>query len=437
MSACLKSSNLHKTLYALPAFVLALPTIPVFVLLPTFYADTVGLGLATVGGVFLGLRILDVLSDPLLGWLSDHIPRRFAKRKLPMALGGLVGAPALIMVFSPGADTTAVYLIVWGALLYLAWTAVQIPYVTWAVELDSDYGERAKLNGLREGFGLLGILGAGAAGVLLADVPELDRFPLIAWATVGLGVLVFVIALKFVPEGRVAPAPQTQALSFPKGNTVFWRVLSAWFINGFANGLPAVTLPLFLTYVIEAGEQDKAALLFVYFLFAVLGIQGWVWLARRLGKHTVWCVSMATACLAFAWVPFLGSGDVVGFGVICALTGLTLGSDLALPPAIQADCADWDRLRFRQERTATLFSYWSMATKLALGLAVGTAFPALAYFGLSEDSAVASDTAITALVVIYAVIPIVLKTIAVLMMWRFPITQRRHAAIRRALERRS
>ncbi len=437
MSVSSKSSNLHKTLYALPAFVLALPTIPVFVLLPTFYAETVGLGLATVGAVFLGLRILDVVSDPLLGWVSDHIPARLGKRKLPMALGGLIGAPALIMVFSPSPGITAAYLVVWGALLYLAWTAIQIPYVTWAVELEGDYGERAKLNGLREGFGLLGILGAGAAGIVLADLAEPERFELIAWATVLLGVFVFIVALKFVPQGRVTASARSRSLTFPVGNKLFLRVLGAWFINGFANGLPAVCLPLFLTYVIEAGDQHKAMLLFVYFLFAVLGIQGWVWLARRIGKHTVWCVSMATACIAFAWVPLLGAGDIFAFGIICALTGLTLGSDLALPPAIQADCADWDRLRFRQERTATLFSYWSMATKLALGLAVGTAFPALAYFGLSEGDAQASDTAKTALVVIYAVIPIVLKAFAVAMMWRFPITSRRHAAIRRALERRA
>ena len=50
-----------------------------------------------------------------------------------------------------------------------------------------------------------------------------------------------------------------------------------------------------------------------------------------------------------------------------------LGADLALPPAIQADVADWDRLRHRRDRTAGLFSLWNMATKLALAAAAGTA----------------------------------------------------------------
>ena len=82
MSDYSKSRKLHKGLYALPAFVLALPTIPAFILLPSFYAETMGLGLATVGAIFLGLRVLDVISDPILGYASDHIPPRFGKRRL-------------------------------------------------------------------------------------------------------------------------------------------------------------------------------------------------------------------------------------------------------------------------------------------------------------------------------------------------------------------
>ena len=127
MLAYSKLRKLHKGLYALPAFVLALPTIPVFVLMPTFYAETMGLGLASVGLIFLGLRLLDVISDPLLGYISDQISSQYGRRKLPMAVGAAIGAPALIMLFSPSPGISPIYLISWGAILYLAWTAVQIP----------------------------------------------------------------------------------------------------------------------------------------------------------------------------------------------------------------------------------------------------------------------------------------------------------------------
>ena len=437
MSDYSKLRKLHKGLYALPAFVLALPTIPAFVLLPSFYAETMGLGLATVGTIFLGLRLLDVISDPLLGYVSDHIPSRFGKRRLPMAIGAVIGAPALIMVFSPAQGASSAYLIGWGAVLYLAWTAVQIPYVAWAVELEHNYAARAQLNGYREGAGLLGIMATGAAGVAMVSLPEQDRFEILAWATVILGCGVFYVTLRFVPEGRITPPDKSRALSFPWHNKLFLRVLTAWFLNGLANGLPAVCLPLFMVHILDASDTDQAGLLFIYFLFAVIGIQGWVWLSKLYTKHSVWCLSMIMACAVFLMVPLLSTGDIVAFGIICALTGLTLGSDLVLPPAIQADCADWDRFRFRKERTGTLFAYWSMSTKLALGVAVGFAFPMLSWMGLDDQTRAASDFSKTGLVVIYAVIPIVLKLMAILLMRNFPIGPQQHLAINRRLKSRT
>ena len=436
MSGSLKLKNLHKVLYALPAGILALPTIPVFILLPSYYAETMGLGLAVVGSVFLGLRVLDVISDPILGWVSDLIPPRYGKRKLPIAIGSLIGAPALIMIFTPSSDVGAEYLILWGAILFLAWTAIQIPYVSWAVELEHRYSARVQLNGLREGAGLLGVMGTGALGLFLAAYTEAERFQVIAWVTVALGSCVIFLALKFVPNGRVALDRTTAWPTFPWKNKLFLRVLIAWFINGLANGLPAVCLPLFMGHILNASKTDQAMLVFVYFLFAVIGIQGWVYLANHFSKHLVWCLSMALASLAFLGVPFLSNGDIVAFGGVCAITGFALGGDLALPPAIQADCVDWDRYKFRKERTGSLFAYWSMSTKLALGLAVGFSFWVLAWFGLDDQTETVSQNAKTALIVIYSVIPIVLKLVSIKLMWSFPIGSSQHLAIERRLERR-
>ncbi|MDV7341271.1 MFS transporter [Terasakiella sp. A23] len=430
MSAYSKSTNRHKIFYALPAFVLAFPTIPVFVLLPTYYAETLGLGLASVGSVLLIIRVFDVISDPILGWVSDHIPARFGKRKLPIAIGGLIGAPALIALFIPPDDVTLTYFAIWCFILYLAWSAIQIPYLAWSAELEPNYHKRTLLNGYREGAGIAGILFVAGLGVALSEMEETSRLSATSWVTVLCGVIVFFIALKWVPEGRITN--KKSRFTFPKENKLFLRVLSAWFINGLANGIPAVCLPLYLTHVLKVDEQTKAGLLFVYFLFAIVGIPLWMHLSKRYNKNHIWCLSMIMACIVFAFVPFLGAGDVIAFGVICALTGLALGSDLALPPSIQGDCADWDRYRFNKERLATLFSYWSMATKLALGLAVGITFPVLDFFGLEDGN----SNAIIALIVIYAGLPVVLKTGAIAMMWTFPLGRTKHHAIQFALERR-
>jgi Na+/melibiose symporter-like transporter len=77
-----------------------------------------------------------------------------------------------------------------------------------------------------------------------------------------------------------------------------------------------------------------------------------------------------------------------------------------------------------------------MSTKLALGLAVGFSFSVLAWFGLDDQTETVSQNSKTALIVIYSVIPIVLKLLAIRVMWTFPIGSSQHEAIVGRLERR-
>ena len=109
--------------YGLPGLVTAIPTIPVFTLLPTFYAEQVGLGLAVTGVALFASRALDVVTDPLVGALSDRRGQPFRQRLL--LVGALIAAPALVMLLTPPHGAGALWLFAWSALLYLAWTLIR------------------------------------------------------------------------------------------------------------------------------------------------------------------------------------------------------------------------------------------------------------------------------------------------------------------------
>ena len=133
---------------------------------------------------------------------------------------------------------------------------------------------------------------------------------------------------------------------------------------------------------------------------------------------------------------FLGAGDVGAFLAVCLFTGLCLGADLALPPAIQADVVDLDTLRGGGGRTGTYFAAWSMATKLALALAVGIAFPVLdlAGFDPAAEAAAPSDTLVLAL--LYGALPIPIKLLAIVLVRRYPIDRARQMRVRSLIDRR-
>ena len=66
--------------YAAPALPLGMLYFPVYVYLPPFYASR-GVDLAALGAILLGARLLDAVTDPAMGVLSDRMTTRWGRRR--------------------------------------------------------------------------------------------------------------------------------------------------------------------------------------------------------------------------------------------------------------------------------------------------------------------------------------------------------------------
>lgn len=421
----------HLLAYALPGFVLAIPTLPVAIYLPALYGAD--LGVAAVGVALLIARAVDVFTDPLVGALSDRWRARWGRRKPWIVAGALLGGLALIQLFQPPHEVSFAYLTVWSLLLYFGWTVINIPYSAWGAEMSADYHQRTRVTSAREGAMLLGIVLAGVlpAIVIGLGMTEREALRLVSWIAVVLGGPFIVWMLIAVPDPLpsqpdFAGAPLTwprfgRDMGIIAENAPFRRLIAAWFVNGLANGIPATLFLMFLEHRLSAGPGERSALILVYFLSAVLAIPAWLALSKRHGKHRVWSWAMIATCAAFVWVPLLAPGDIALFALVCAVTGFGLGADLALPPSLQADVIDLDARRVGRSRAGLFFAMWGMAAKLALAAAVGISLPLLAFFGFDARGQ-STEQGLFALSVIYSLVPVVLKTAAIAMVWNFPVS---------------
>ena len=115
----------------------------------------------------------------------------FAPKTL-IALGAIVAGIGLYKILKPVDDVTGSYLMIWCLVLYAGWTMVAVPYLAWGAELSSDYNERTRITAWREGFGLLGIVGAGALGAATVSLgwSESESIGTIAWSAIALGIVV-------------------------------------------------------------------------------------------------------------------------------------------------------------------------------------------------------------------------------------------------------
>lgn len=423
--------------YGLPGLSLAVLGLPLYVYLPTFYARDLLLGTGSVGAILLVARLFDVVTDPLAGYVSDHWPRQDWRRRGPMVLGVPWLLLGIWMLFLPPPGIGGGWLLLGTLLAYLGWTLVSIPYAAWGAELSDDYHERSRLAASREGFQALGVLlalvlptwagvaeNAGASLRLLFFAVLLTLVPTV------------LLAVRLLPEtGRLSLGPSLVAgLRLLGANRPLRLLLIAYVVNGLANGLPAT---LFLLFVGERLQNPEATgpLLILYFGAGVAALPAWLWLSRWIGKHRAWAVSMGLAALSFVPVPWLGPEDFWIFTATVALTGLTLGADMTLPTAMQADVVDVDTAGGGGGRAGLLFGIWGMATKLALALAVGIAFPLLGLAGYDPGLKAQPHTALSGLGFLYAGLPVLLKLPCILIAWRFPLDAAAQSRLRAQIRR--
>jgi len=180
-------------------------------------------------------------------------------------------------------------------------------------------------------------------------------------------------------------------------------------------------------------ENMAGPLLLLYFAAGLIAIPFWTFLARRIGKHNAWIGAIALSCFAFGWTPFVvGQGDLWPFMIITLVSGFGVGADLFLPSSIQADVIDVDRAASGESRTGLFFSIWGLATKVALALGVGIAFPILGAAGFDASAEQQSELAGMTLALLYAGLPVILKLGAVYWIWNFPLGEDELAQLRQS-----
>lgn len=379
------------TAYAALGLPLAMMALPVYVLVPKFYADATGLALATIGAVLLCSRLLDAFADPLLGaWLDARDRARTGRspylRTILLAAGPLAfGFALLLHPPAGGAVSTSIWLASTLLAAYFGYSLASIAYQAWGARLAHDDAGRARVTAAREGAGLVGVIVASVVPVAFGVTALTVLFALT------LGIALTLLAL-------------LREIAAPLAASRFRWLLAVFVINGIAAAIPATLVLFFVADRLELPGYE-GLFLALYFTAGAASMLLWSSLARRLSLHAVWLLGMLAAVAAFVWAYWLGAGDLLAFAAICVVSGLALGADLALPPALLARVIDHGNDGGRRE--GAYFGLWNFVNKLNLALAAGVALPLLQWLGYAQGDR--SDAALAALSVSYALLPCALK----------------------------
>ena len=468
--------------YGAPAAPLALAGLPMAVYLPVIYADSDGFGLSlAMVGLLIGLsRISDVVTDPLIGYLSDKWKTRWGRRKPWVLVGTPIFALGMWLLFMPPfefSDVTVfgatfsngyIWLFAMLTLFYIGSTIKDLPFSAWGAELSDEYHERTLIMSWKEGLGTFGSLVSAFIPLVILFFGLVKPTDAVFWLVLVMCVampIVNINCLMVVPEWRVVERPRRigvlEGLKIVVKNKPYMILVIVFALGAIGSAMTNSLSLFFVKHVIKVGEL-YGAYLAPYFVCQIAAIPLWFKLSRRIGKHLaiMWAIGWYSLWSSFIplvmvapsewftifeplrYIGFLtadfqntattyldgvDSGKLPVYLVVMCLKGSAIGALSAIPFAMCADVVDVDTVQTGQRRAGAYMAIWSMVRKgaYALGTTIGLAL--VVYWGFDSLAEPRETTntefSLLMLACTYAVLPALIKFASMPLLWVYPLTE--------------
>ncbi len=418
----------------------------------------IGLGVnpAVIGAVLAVGRLLDAVTDPMIGGFSDNFRSRWGRRR-PLIIAGafLTGPIILATFFCPRGWTPlaySVYFAIAMLLFFPAFTLFSVPLKGFQLELTRDYHERTRISAV---VAFLMPVGGILASWLFAltqysgfeDSIEGARYTALA---VMLIIMTFGILPALFAKEKEYIHVKTQK-QIPLLRNVWGllknRPLRLLSIAGLATLLGIFTvysLGLYLNiYHVHGGDLKTASILHgavttAYQVASMIATPVIAWGATRFGKRHAFltCLGIAlagTVAKLFCYTPAMPSLMFIPM----ILMGIGMSGFWVLLASMMADVTDHAELLQGVRNEASVGAVFSWINKTGISLAFMFSGFVLLWVGFDEKLGGAqSPETIYWMRVLFALVPAVAIVVAMICVRLYPITEDVARATRRALDER-
>ncbi|MCG8684356.1 MAG: MFS transporter [Desulfobacterales bacterium] len=392
-------------LYNMAGFAFNLYDTVLYAWLPYFYAPPESTGKLqyvslTVFGVILMLgRILDAVTDPLIGYWSDRTRTRWGRRKPFIFVSGPILFLTFILVWTPPVQgislLNGVYL---GAILffyYWAYTGLLIPWLATVPELSQENAGRVKI--ISVGI-VIGIIGAMVGGGLSGPLLEMSS-PLVMAAV--LGAVAFVASeLTLLGVKENYSPPESAPPDNEKGFFTTWKKV---FIDKHVLSFSAMIMMVQMTYqlmlmnvpymttlILKRNESDASLLMGEIILLMALSTPVWYMLLKKYPKR--WVMRVIILLMALGFVASFYIGSLPGLSpmtqalFILPVAALPMGGMFTASLALISDLTDYGELKHGARTEAIYFGIYGIVRKAGWAVCSLILTYTLTRFGYSVEN---------------------------------------------------
>ncbi|HDG1672306.1 TPA: glycoside-pentoside-hexuronide (GPH):cation symporter [Kluyvera cryocrescens] len=409
-------------------------------ILAYFYTNIYGLPPAVMGTLFLVVRVLDAITDPIMGAIADQTKSRWGRFRPWLLIICVPFAVSCVLVYStPNFEQTGkiVYAVVAYIFMTLMYTAINIPYCSLGAAITADPKENLSLQSWR--FAVAPIGGAmGTALILpLADlIAPGDRATGMQWAMGifgAIGCIMFLICFMTTRE-RITPVKE-ENLNILRDVRILmkndqWRVLSIYNLAMLCGVVVRGSLLVyFVQYILQQGSSIISLFMLATTVAAVVGSL----MAKQVGswmckiRASVW-VNILSALFGLAFLILPSDYWIPAF-IVHIILNILQGINAPLQWSMITDANNYGE--WKTQRRITGMNVAANIFIIKLGVAIGGALTGwgLAFYGYQAGVEQQSAEAIRGVLILFTVLPAIFYLITAISIRYYRLTEDRMNAI--------
>jgi len=410
-----------------------------------FLTNVVGVDPALAGIMLLFPKIWDVISDPIMGAISDITRSRFGRRR-PYILYGAVpfGIAFFVLFIVPGYQTefaNALQVSLLFALACTAFTVVNVPYASMVPEMSDDYNERMSITSFRMSFASIGALLAGGLAMVLvaAGGGGAAGFRLMG-SVFGAGIVISCLVCFFgtrrapsLPPQKEMP-PMKEQIRIAARNYPFVMLMTSYFLQALAIGVMMAGFIYYVKYAMNLPETAMNIAFPIFMVTGVLFIPVWLAVGKRFGKIKSYYIGLAIFTVMMGSLFFTSASLLWLFYVQVFLAGIGFSSFQLFPFSMLPDTIEYDQMQSGLRREGVFSGMWSAGQKIAYSVGPPIVGFALALSGFVREG-IQPESLTIGVRVIFCLFPAAMILLSFLPFRKYNLTEEEFERVKARISR--